>query len=181
MPTQHKNITEADLHEPKGVSTAAVGTFYKANGAGSGTWSKDPYGFTYFENISTPYTVIYPSTYTKIAPTTIAPGVSYLVTEGTNARLTYLGSGEVMDISCTLSADQASGADRDLQFSIYKNGIIVPGSTTIITAATGSKRSVTLSAAVSLATNDYIECYVKNNGASGDVRVYTFSLFLDPN
>lgn len=39
MAIQHKNITEADLHEPKGVSTASSGTVYKANGAGTGAWS----------------------------------------------------------------------------------------------------------------------------------------------
>lgn len=35
----HSTLTGADLHEPKGVSTAAAGTVYTANGSGSGTWS----------------------------------------------------------------------------------------------------------------------------------------------
>lgn len=34
----HRNLTGADLHEPKGVATAAAGTVYVANGAGSGSW-----------------------------------------------------------------------------------------------------------------------------------------------
>lgn len=34
----HKNLTGADLHEPKGVATAAAGTVYVANGSGSGSW-----------------------------------------------------------------------------------------------------------------------------------------------
>jgi hypothetical protein len=38
---EHANIPEAGLHEPKGVSTAAAGTAYIADGAGSGTW-QDP-------------------------------------------------------------------------------------------------------------------------------------------
>lgn len=40
MPIEHGNIvTEADLHEPKGVSTATAGQVYEANGDGSsGTW-----------------------------------------------------------------------------------------------------------------------------------------------
>lgn len=35
----HKDLTGADLHEPKGVSTATLGQVYVANGAGSGTWT----------------------------------------------------------------------------------------------------------------------------------------------
>lgn len=42
MATQHANLTEADLHETKGVSTAATGTILKAN-AGVGAWSFQEY------------------------------------------------------------------------------------------------------------------------------------------
>lgn len=35
----HKNIPNAGLHEPKGVSSATSGQVYVANGAGSGTWT----------------------------------------------------------------------------------------------------------------------------------------------
>lgn len=34
----HSTLTGADLHEPKGVSSAASGTVYIANGSGSGSW-----------------------------------------------------------------------------------------------------------------------------------------------
>lgn len=36
---QHKNLTGTDLHESKGVAAAAVGTYYRADGAGSGAWT----------------------------------------------------------------------------------------------------------------------------------------------
>jgi hypothetical protein len=36
---EHVAITDPQIHEPKGISTAAAGTVYKANGTGSGTWS----------------------------------------------------------------------------------------------------------------------------------------------
>ena len=38
MTIEHKNITEADLHEPKGVSSANTGQVYVADGLGSGDW-----------------------------------------------------------------------------------------------------------------------------------------------
>ena len=35
---QHKNITDPELHEPKGVASADADTVYIADGAGSGAW-----------------------------------------------------------------------------------------------------------------------------------------------
>lgn len=37
---EHKDITDANRHEPKGASTAPVNSVYSSNGAGSGTWQK---------------------------------------------------------------------------------------------------------------------------------------------
>lgn len=42
MPIQHKDIPEAYLHEPKGVSSAAADRVYVSNGSGSGSWKKLP-------------------------------------------------------------------------------------------------------------------------------------------
>lgn len=36
----HKDLTGADLHEPKGAAAAAADNVYVATGAGSGTWKK---------------------------------------------------------------------------------------------------------------------------------------------
>lgn len=45
MAVSHKDIAEANLHEPKGVSTATLDTVYVADGLGSGTWtSRFPQG-----------------------------------------------------------------------------------------------------------------------------------------
>ena len=38
MAIEHDSIVNAELHEPKGVSSASNTTVYVANGAGSGTW-----------------------------------------------------------------------------------------------------------------------------------------------
>lgn len=35
----HRDLTGAELHEPKGVESALSGTVYVANGSGSGVWS----------------------------------------------------------------------------------------------------------------------------------------------
>lgn len=36
---EHSTLTGADLHEPKGISSATAGTTYVADGSGSGTWA----------------------------------------------------------------------------------------------------------------------------------------------
>ena len=38
MATEHKNITDPNIHEPKGVASAASGEIYIADGVGSGSW-----------------------------------------------------------------------------------------------------------------------------------------------
>lgn len=42
MAVQHKDITEANQHEPKGVSLAAVNRVYVSDGSGSGSWKTLP-------------------------------------------------------------------------------------------------------------------------------------------
>jgi len=41
MSVEHRNLTGASLHEPKGAAGASSGEVYVANGSGSGTW-QDP-------------------------------------------------------------------------------------------------------------------------------------------
>lgn len=38
--TQHKDIPDSQLHEPKGAATAAGNSVYVASGSGSGTWRR---------------------------------------------------------------------------------------------------------------------------------------------
>ncbi len=43
----HATLTGADLHEPKGVSSATAGTVYVANGGGSGAWTAPSSAFAF--------------------------------------------------------------------------------------------------------------------------------------
>lgn len=42
MSVQHKDLTGVQLHEPKGAATAAAGSVYVSDGAGSGSWTNPP-------------------------------------------------------------------------------------------------------------------------------------------
>jgi hypothetical protein len=46
----HSTITDPDLHEPKGISTASQGRVYVSNGAGSGSWLHIPSGWGYYQH-----------------------------------------------------------------------------------------------------------------------------------
>lgn len=55
MPS-HKDLPDSELHEPKGVASAALGQVYVADGAGSGDWKVAPYTYalnTHLTDIST--------------------------------------------------------------------------------------------------------------------------------
>lgn len=236
MAIEHKDIVDAQRHEPKGISTAVANTVYVANGAGAGTWkapqlagqtvatqnqvfSSDgagggswskivhqnfkgisanamegcvfvsdgadgfkakcvPHGRVSFINIAAPYTLTYPASYTKVSATTTASGVGMDVTEGTNARLTYTGTDpQHFHLVITVSASQASGANRDIRFAMSKNGVLIPSSEVIMTTTTGVKQSTAIHADELLNPNDYLEVIAKNDGASGDIQVYTLYLF----
>lgn len=161
-----------------GIATNGVaGQFVAVDGTGNFVLASAPSGSIYFYNVSTPYTLTYPSAFTKAAPTTTGSGSPTLITEGTNARLTYTGASTTsLDVAYVISFDQAAGADRDIQAAIYKNGTVVPGSQAIVTASSGQKHQLICHADVSVSLNDYIEIYMKNDGASGDVRVYAFTM-----
>lgn len=47
---EHTALSNAELHEPKGVSSAQNGKVYVANGLGSGNWSYLPVGWGYYKD-----------------------------------------------------------------------------------------------------------------------------------
>jgi|SRR5687768_3880968 len=180
MAIQHSAITDPDIHEPKGVESATLGQVYAANGAGSGTWHIiDPRGSVIFSNIAAPLTTSYPSSYTKVAPTTTASGFPREVTEATTGRLTYTGTTtKPVRITANLFISQASGANRDIRIAIYKNGAIVASSEGQISTITATKANLVTFADVLATQNDYFEIYIRNDGASGDVLTYNYFLGL---
>lgn len=46
----HSVLTDPNLHEPKGISTATAGRMYVSDGAGSGSWLHIPTGWGYYQD-----------------------------------------------------------------------------------------------------------------------------------
>lgn len=209
MAIEHRVITDPEIHEPKGVSTAAANTAYVANGTGSGAWQKLPlngiagvsglgttnqtlvtlssgsvalkwhnaHGAIYFNNIPSPFTVTYPSVYTKVSPTTTGSGVGKEFNELSTARLTYLGdTTRSCEVTAEINLTQSTGSDKDIRLAIYKNGTIVPASEVIETMITANRSVLVSTVRTQVVTNDYFEVFVKNDGASGDLVLTGFKL-----
>ena len=159
------------------TTNGTAGQFVVVDGAGNFELATAAHGSVYFYNIASPYTLTYPSVFTKLAATTTARGSALNITEGTNARLTYTDTTAAkLDVVFNVSLDQASGANRDVELALYKNGTLVDGSNVIVTTTSGEKHAVSCHADVTLANTEYVEVWAKNLGASGDVRVYTMSM-----
>lgn len=52
MPS-HETITDPNIHEPKGVSSATEGMVYVSDGAGSGAWTNWPFGKAFYQHSTT--------------------------------------------------------------------------------------------------------------------------------
>lgn len=52
----HADLTGAELHEPKGVATAAADNLYVADGAGTGAWQKITLGSLDLTSVQSPNT-----------------------------------------------------------------------------------------------------------------------------
>ncbi len=66
MSIEHKNITDPNIHEPKGIAAASAGTVYEADGAGSGTYVLSHHQVVidaYISSIGTAQTYYVPTPY----------------------------------------------------------------------------------------------------------------------
>jgi len=176
MPIEHKNITNADLHEPLDVSTAPVDAVYISDGLGSGNWEVPViHGGWRYEAIGTGTTFTTPTTNTLIN----VVGVTTFLSEFTNnglGRLTYTGtktrhSHLVFDVSLKHS----TGAGSDIFFDIYKNGVST-GSENVVSADSTTYQHVAIHYDGQLSTNDYLEIFLRT--ASGNVIIHEAYMFI---
>lgn len=157
-------------------SDPAAGYFLVSDGSGGFSFAPAAHGSIYFSNFGAPYTLAATTAYQKVAPTTTADGGSVVVTEGTNARLTYTGVGSIhLDIVFQASFDQSTGSAKDVYVALYKNGSLVNGSEVALTTTSGEKVVASTHRDVQATTNDYFEIYCKVS-ASATVSFYTVNM-----
>lgn len=91
---QHSAITDPNIHEPKGITTASNRQVYKANGSGSGTWTRlteADLDFSSASNNLFGWNDIHDSLYTSGSPRAI--------TSGTRTQLTNNALDASTDVS----------------------------------------------------------------------------------
>jgi hypothetical protein len=152
----HKDLTGADLHEPKGADTAASGTVYVANGLGSGVWTgknADLFNANYMSDSQ------------LMADIGAASSVWFYVPL----------KSEIVRLSSVLFA-AITGADAIL--SIYINGVSIADTLTVpnagSTAGTKSERNIV--AVNTVPAGGVVE--IRSNGAPTNSVVASINLFL---
>jgi hypothetical protein len=158
------------------TTNGTAGDTITVDGSGNFVFAGAPHGAVNFYNLASPYTLTYPSTFTKLAPTTTAGGVPAQFTEATTARLTYTGTDTVpVSITYSVSLDQTSGTNRDIVVAVAKNGTVVNGYS-VLTVQSSQIHNTAGTATINLATNDYVEIFAINTGATGNIRVYSLEM-----
>jgi hypothetical protein len=174
---QHAVLTDPQLHEPKGVSTAASGKVYRANGSGSGVWvfpSGHAYGEIYIAAGVTTQTLPAASATAKLNPSGewTANGNSNVTLSAANGTITVLEGGEYQ-LNFWVAFNTASiGSGAKYNFHYAVND--VPSPRKIITAknTTGvDTLNVSATGFANLAANDVVSIYVGGDGTSSSTAI----------
>lgn len=97
-----------------------------------------------------------------------------------SGTLTFNGTKDAtMPITANLSAEPASGTNKDLTFYIAKNSTVIPNSAASTTVSSGGPKNTPVPWQDSLTDGDTIEVWVENNTDTTDVVINTGILRLN--
>lgn len=174
---QHAVLTDPQLHEPKGVSTAASGKVYRANGSGSGTWvfpSGHAYGEIYIEGGVTTQTLPAASATAKLNPTGewTANGNANVTLSAANGTITVLEGGEYQLNFWVSFTTASAAAQAKYNFHYAVNGV---PSTRKVILAKYTNGADTLHCSVtgyaSLADNAVVSIYVGGDATTSSTAI----------
>jgi hypothetical protein len=156
----HKDLTGADLHEPKGVATAPAGSVYIADGAGSGAWTNknsDILNANYF---------------------TLQDTMKDVGTAGGPDGAVYFYIPQKCEIVTLASIIYGPIATTNTILSIYINGVLFADSLTIpFTGSTAGQKDVkTITTSNTVNAGSVIE--VRSDGATSSTVAAAVNLLL---
>lgn len=174
---QHSALTDPNLHEPKGVSTAAAGKVYIANGSGSGVWqfpAGHAYADMYITGGSTAQTLAASSAKAKLNPTGAwtANGNQAVTMDAANGQITVLQAG-VYQLDFWIVFETAAisgGAAYNFHYAI--NG--TPSTRKVyVKKTTNGVDTLNVSAVgyATLAANDIFSMHVGGDGTSSGTAI----------
>lgn len=106
---EHVDITDPELHEPKGVAAASEGRVYIADGAGSGAWTYLPSGWGFYQDNAAAQTV-------TTADTKITINGLGSATNETNLPWDIRGVGSLWDSTSNLITPIRNGDSYGFRF-----------------------------------------------------------------
>lgn len=177
MAVQHKNITDPDIHEPKGVASAAVGKVYVSDGAGSGSWeypSGYAHGEIYIDAGVTAFTLPVSSGYAKLNPTgEWTAGVSNIVTlSPSTGEITLDGAGNyLINFWATFStASLTSGTSYYFKYAL--DGTTSPRTLIVSKFTNGSdKLELSASGLATVTAGQKLSIYVGGDSTSSTTNI----------
>lgn len=173
----HANLTGANLHEPKGVASAAADKIYVANGSGSGQWEYSPgmaYGEIYIVGGSTAFTLAAASAYTRFDPGSdwSANGSRNVTLDPTDGEIIVLVAGIYkLDfwINFTTAAI-ASGTTYNFKYAT--NGSTGTRTLSVQKPTNGTDQlHVSGSGIATFAANDVVSIYAGGDGTSSGTNI----------
>lgn len=178
---QHVDITDPNIHEPKGASTAPAGSVYVANGAGSGSWElryEDAPVYAEIDRTSATFTLTSASDVMLTGFALDDYAASKFTLTNTNSRLTVLEAGLYnVSFSLTLTPNSAIGGSNEVVTAkLLLNGTVsnpqrsVP-ITVIRNSGTGDPYTVSIRRLVDVPANAYFEVVLNNAAATRDYTV----------
>jgi len=149
---------------------------------------------TYVDNVMSPMGEVYwmdelsetvitvvstPVKATTISSSLGAPGTMHGFSLSGQNRLVYDGTRtQIMHCGCTLSAEAVGPGTRQIHAMLYKNGVLIPGSSvTFVAGNTSNISSSAIHAMTSMSTNDYIELWVSNEIDTQNILVHDANIF----
>jgi len=117
---------------------------------------------------STATTIASTATPVKAAGTFVVGDVSSAFTASTNGRITHTGPLSRHVINALATLDVSSGSNHKISLFIAKNGTVISTKMTD-TISAGAPRALATFINLELATNDYVEIFVRNESTTDSV------------
>lgn len=149
---QHSTLTDPNLHEPKGISTASANTVYMANGSGSGTYtnvnrlpgtgwgqySNAVYTGTTYLSITDAGVLVPFDTNTNVTqlPITLAGSTSPLMNLSTETLL-FVSEGDMHAITLSFFINTTTGSPTFMDLILYGSSDGTTYSTLLAEKSTG--------------------------------------------
>lgn len=191
MTIQHKNIADADLHEPKGVAAATSGKVYTSDGSGSGVWEYPPakaHAEIYIAGGVTAHTLASSSNYSLLNPSGewTASGFEDILTVTPSTGTIVLNQTGHYFIDFWCNFDTVSlAANKQYSFKFAIDGVVSPRVVSVQKHTSGIDRlHIAAAGLVSATANQTLSIYVAGDATTSGTNITVVeagltALFLD--